>query len=129
MGLRDKYADAIQTAKGFHMEGSARRARREAPLPRDGGNAGRGQQDLGRHQDHSDMAERNRRGHQGDAEKQAAAAAGPVLHGEVGRHAQQDRQGNAGRFGQVHDDLQREQRSADRSGQDQARPGPEDPAA
>ena len=101
MGLRDKYAYAIQTAKGFRMEGSA--DERDGKLHFHGTVERRtGQQDLGCHQDHPDMAERDRRRYQGDGRIEHGCRRGGRrivsidIHGEVGRHAQQNRQGNAG---------------------------------
>ena len=102
MGLRDKYAYAIQTAKGFHMEGSA-------------------DERDGKLYFHGTVATQDEANKIWDAIKtiptwpsevvadvkatggnSAAAADWQYLHGQIGRHAQQDRQGNAGRSRQVH---------------------------
>ena len=50
MNLRDKYNHAIQTAKGFHMQGSAEE--RDGKLYFKGTVATEAEHDLERHQDH-----------------------------------------------------------------------------
>ena len=57
------------------------------------------------------------------APAQAVGHIGQNLHGQGGRYAEQDRQGAPRRRQRLHEDLQRQQGSADRSRQDQARPG------
>ena len=56
--LRDKYAYAIQTAKDVRMQGSADERDGKLLLPWHGRHGSRSQQDLGRHQDGSRLAQR-----------------------------------------------------------------------
>ena len=126
MGLRDKYAYAIQTAKG-KFDGSAQEKDGKLYF------AGIGED---RRRRRTKSGTRSRRFPTGattsSPTSRSSAPAGrrrrrqpQNLHGEGWRYAERDRQGAARRRERLHEDLRREQGSADRSGQDQAGSGAE----
>lgn len=126
MGLRDKYAYAIQTAKDFHMQGSA--DERDGKLHFHG--TVNTQEEANKIWDAIKTIPSWPDEIAADIKATGASAAAPQckpdLHGEIGRHAQQDRQRHAGERERVHAHLRREPRSAGRSEHDSAGPGAQD---
>ena len=126
MGLRDKYAYAIQTAKG-KFDGSAQE--------KDGKLYFVGSVKTDADANEIWNAIKTIPDWRTDVVADikvvgppaGAAARSQDLHGEGWGYAERDRESTARRRERIHEDFQREQGSVDRSGQDQAGPGAEAP--
>ena len=126
MGLRDKYAYAIQTAKG-KFDGSAQE--------KDGKLYFAGSVKTEADANEIWNAIKTIPDWRTDIVADIKVSGPPAgsgsrsqnLHGEGRGHTQRDREDAARRCERLHEDLQREQGSAERSGQDQAGPSAEDP--
>ena len=124
MGLRDTYAYAIQTAKGkfqgnaveeggkLHFKGTVATDAEKNEIWNAIKTIPTWQNDIV-----ADIKVT------GTSRRRRACGRGEDLHRQGRRYAEQDRQGSPWQCGRVHEDFRSEQRSAERSGQDQAGTG------
>ncbi len=128
MGLRDKYAYAIQTAKG-KFDGSAQEKDGKLHFVGSVKTEAEANEIWNAIKTIPDWRTDVVADIKVVGPPAGAAARSQDLHGEGRGYAERDRESAARRRERLHEDLQREQGSAERSGQDQAGPGAEAPVS